>query len=359
VRFGVVIAPKIDDWEIFRDAEDLGFDAAWACDSQMLWSDCYATLALAAANTSRITLGPGVAAAGTRIAPVTAHSIASIAKLAPGRTTLAIGTGHTSMRVMGQKPMKTADFERYVREVRSLLAGEDTQVRYGDRDGYTRFLNQGLAFVNLADPIPILVGANGPRALALAGAMGDGLMTIAATRPEEIRTMLDAVRAGASAAERELPESFEVTSMSNVVVLEPGESVTSDRVARLCDSWVGAAIHFAYELWNVRRDDSVVPPPFRPFWEEYCVHVEAMAEPPDRRHLQIHDGHATFLAAAERKFLTEEAIRAVTIIGSVEEIAEQIRAAEAAGVTELALQSPLATARDVMRDFAERVRPHL
>lgn len=359
MKFGVVIAPKIDDWEIFREAEELGYDVAWACDSQMLWSDCYATLALAAANTSRIALGPGVAAAGTRIAPVTAHSIASIAKLAPGRTQIAVGTGHTSMRVMGQKPMKQKDFQQYLGDLRSLLAGEDTEVPYAGNPGWTRFLNRDHGFVDLEHPIPIVVGANGPRALALAGALGDGLMTIAATRPDEVRAMVDRVRDGAQAADRVLPDDFTVTSMSNVIVLQPGEPVTSDRVVAMTDSWVGAAIHFAYELWQIGHDEAVVPPPFLPFWEEYCAYVEGMETPADRRYLEIHDGHATWLPAAERRFLTEDAIRAVAIVGSVEEVVEQIKEAEAAGVTELALQSPLATARDVMREFAEKVRPVL
>ncbi|MTD55540.1 LLM class flavin-dependent oxidoreductase [Amycolatopsis pithecellobii] len=359
MRFGVVIAPKIDDWGIFKYAEDLGYDVAWACDSQMLWSDCYATLALAAANTSRISLGPGVAAAGTRIAPVTAHSIASISKLAPGRTVLGIGTGHTSMRVMGQKPMKAKDFEEYVRVLRALLSGEETEVSHAGRRGYTRFLNREHGFVDLAHPIPIIVGANGPQALAIAGAVGDGLLTIGTTRPDDVQATLSAVRSGAAAAGRALPDGYPVTTMTNVVVLQPGEPVTSDRVAALTDSWVGAALHFAYEMWRIRQDDAMVPPPFHSFWAEYCSYVDSMETPLDRRHLQIHDGHATFLPPAERRFLTEDAIRAVTIIGSVEEIAEQVKAAESAGVTELAIQSPLATARDVMRDFAEKVRPCL
>ncbi|MEK6438594.1 hypothetical protein [Pseudonocardia sp. T1-2H] len=84
-----------------------------------------------------------------------------------------------------------------------------------------------------------------------------------------------------------------------------------------------------------------------------------METPEDRRYLELHDGHATWLPAAERRFLTEDAVRAVTIVGTVDEVVEQIREAEQAGVTELALQSPLATARDVMREFAERVRPAL
>jgi alkanesulfonate monooxygenase SsuD/methylene tetrahydromethanopterin reductase-like flavin-dependent oxidoreductase (luciferase family) len=359
MRFGVVIAPKIDDWEIFKFAEDLGYDVAWACDSQMLWSDCYATLALAAANTSQIALGPGVAAAGTRIAPVTAHSIASISKLAPGRTVIAVGTGHTSMRVMGQKPMKMSAFEQYVRDLRSLLSGADTEVSYAGHPGYTRFLNRDQGFVDLESRIPIIVGANGPRALALAGSLGDGLMTIATTRAEDVQATLAAVQAGASESGRVLPEGFTFTSMTNVVVLEPGEPVTSERVASLTDSWVGAAIHFTYELWSVRHDEALVPPPFRPFWEEYCSYVDKMATPLDRRYLQVHDGHATFLPPAERRFLTEDAIRAVAIIGSVDEIVEQVKAAEAAGVSEFAIQSPLATAREVMREFAEKVRPCL
>src|SRR5712692_5105888 len=110
MQFSIMIATKIDDWQLIKYAEDLGYDSAWVPDSQMIWSDCYATMALAAVNTRRIRIGTGVAIAGTRIAPVTAHSIASINQLAPGRIFLGIGTGHTAMRVMVQSPMPIAEF---------------------------------------------------------------------------------------------------------------------------------------------------------------------------------------------------------------------------------------------------------
>ncbi|MBT5895378.1 MAG: LLM class flavin-dependent oxidoreductase, partial [Rhodospirillaceae bacterium] len=100
MKFGGMVATKIDDWQIFPYLEDLGYDCGWIPDSQMIWSDCYATMALAAQNTSTLRLGTGVAIAGTRLAPVTAHSIASINRIAPGRIFLGIGTGHTAMRVM-------------------------------------------------------------------------------------------------------------------------------------------------------------------------------------------------------------------------------------------------------------------
>ena len=124
MKFGGMVVTKIDDWQIFPYLEDLGYDAGWVPDSQMIWSDCYATMALAAQNTTKLHLGTGVAIAGTRLAPVTAHSIASINKLAPGRVFLGIGTGHTAMRVMGQNPMQPTAFRNYLRVVRGLLAGE-------------------------------------------------------------------------------------------------------------------------------------------------------------------------------------------------------------------------------------------
>ena len=94
MKFAVTIDPHVSRWDLVRYAEELGYDRAWVPDSQMIWSDCYATLALVAANTKRIQIGTGVAITGTRIAPVTAHSIATINQIAPGRVFLGIGTGH-------------------------------------------------------------------------------------------------------------------------------------------------------------------------------------------------------------------------------------------------------------------------
>src|SRR5215467_13544396 len=135
MEFGIGIDTHVAKWDLARYAEELGYDRAWVPDSQMIWSDCYATLALAAANTRRIKLGTGVAIAGTRIAPITAHSIATINRLAPGRSFLGIGTGHTAMRVMGQNPMPIGEFREYLRVERELLAGK--AVEYTWR-GHTR-----------------------------------------------------------------------------------------------------------------------------------------------------------------------------------------------------------------------------
>ena len=72
---GICVGAQISDIDYIAMAEELGYESAWIADSQMIWSDVYATLALAASRTSRIKLGTGVAVAGTRIAPVTASAI--------------------------------------------------------------------------------------------------------------------------------------------------------------------------------------------------------------------------------------------------------------------------------------------
>ena len=93
--YGIGIPSYIDAWREVRAAEDAGFTHAWFYDSQLIYSDVYATMALAAQNTSRIKLGTLVAIPSNRIAPVTASAIATINKLAPGRVILAMGTGYT------------------------------------------------------------------------------------------------------------------------------------------------------------------------------------------------------------------------------------------------------------------------
>ena len=69
----------------------------------MIYSDVYATMALAAHHTNRIKIATGVAVAATRIA-VIAHSIATIAQLA-GRVELGLGNGNTARLTMGVPPV--------------------------------------------------------------------------------------------------------------------------------------------------------------------------------------------------------------------------------------------------------------
>ena len=126
MQFGICVMADID-------AESLGYDSVWVTDSQMIFSDCYAVLALAARQTRRIRLGPGTAICGTRIPPVHVAAMATLNRLAPGRVHLGIGTGNTAMRTMGQRPMRIAEYDEYLRVLAALLRGETVDYRYHDR----------------------------------------------------------------------------------------------------------------------------------------------------------------------------------------------------------------------------------
>ncbi|MGH7933011.1 MAG: LLM class flavin-dependent oxidoreductase, partial [Candidatus Binataceae bacterium] len=222
MEFGICVDTHIDKWDLIRYAEELGYERAWVPDSQMIWSDCYAVMALAAQATRRIKIGTGVAIPGTRLAPVTAHSIATINQLAPGRVFLGIGTGHTAMRVMGQDPMPLKQFREYLRVVRALLHGEAVEYTYHGRTREIQFLHLDRHFINLDNPIPIHIAANGPKACAAVGIYGDGWIT-AGGSPAETSARMAMIEAGAKKAGRELPKDFPTTELISGCVLRPGE----------------------------------------------------------------------------------------------------------------------------------------
>jgi alkanesulfonate monooxygenase SsuD/methylene tetrahydromethanopterin reductase-like flavin-dependent oxidoreductase (luciferase family) len=356
VKFGAMVATKIDDWQLLQYAESLGYDHGWVPDSQMIWSDCYAVLALAAWHTSRIRLGTGVAIAGTRSAPVTAHSIASINRIAPGRVFLGIGTGHTAMRVMGLDPVRPREFREYLRVVRGLLRGEE--VEYTDR-GQTRairFLHRELGFVDVAHEIPIFVAANGPQALRIAGELGDGRISAGAEAPARVAESLGAIRAGAERVGRTLPSSYHTAALTYSCVLRRGETFESERVIEECGSMVAASLHFWWELYQQSRSDAFIPDAARDVWEQYLKWVDSMPTPREKRYQQIHEGHCTYLVPEERRFVTPATIRASGgLVGEPDQIVEQLRALERAGLREVTLLPPMAGARAILKDFAEQV----
>ena len=357
MKFSAHIQTRIGDWQVIKDLEDLGYDAAWVPDTQMMWSDCYATMAAAAINTSKIRIGTGVAIPGTRIAPTTAHSIASINQLAPGRVFLGIGTGHTAMRVMGQDPMGIRDFREYLRVVRGLLNGEPVDYTYNGKTTELVWQNHGDKFRNIEDPIPIYVAGNGPLALKTAGMYGDGLVSLFNEQKDVLEYHLGMVKKGADNIDRALPDDFHTTTLTNAVVLKPGETLTSERVIDRAASWVAVSIHFVYEIWRYTKDDAVVPDHMKNIWEEYSDHVESFDLPKEKWHQVLHEGHCSYCPPEERRFVTPELIENTTIVGGPSEIAEKIRQAEAGGLSEVSLLPSLEHIRETATDFAKEVFP--
>jgi alkanesulfonate monooxygenase SsuD/methylene tetrahydromethanopterin reductase-like flavin-dependent oxidoreductase (luciferase family) len=357
MKFGIMFDTHVDKWELIHFAEELGFHRAWVPDSQMIWSDCYATLALAAANTERILLGTGITVPATRIAPVTAQAIGSINQLAPGRVFLGMGTGNTAMRLLGHPSAPPGELREYIRVVRALLDGEAVDFTFRGKTEEIQFMHRDRHYINLDHRIPIYVAANGPKALRLAGEAADGWITGGGFDEESIARELAQVRGAAAERKRELPDDFIRCCTISACILHPGETLRDQRVIDQTGSMVTVNLHHVYEFWEQNgRDDHMIPPFFADLWEDFSKLVASL--PTKSRFRYLHDGHATFLREEERRFVTPEAIRGSCIVGEPDEVVEQVRGLERAGINEVALLPPADHQRDVYRDIAEHVMPH-
>lgn len=346
---GVCVASHIGDVDYVVRAEQLGYSHAWLADSQMLWSDCYATLALAAYRTSRIQLGTGVAVSGTRPAPVNAAGIATINALAPGRTFFGIGAGNTAMRVMGQPPQRIREFDRYLDTLAPLLKGEEAMMgpltAGASGEAPVRHIMADKGFVNFADPIPLYVSGFGPRSLQLAGKHGDGAVLALPPNQAVMGQLWHHIESGAAAAARTIDrERFYTTALTTMVVLDEGEAVDSPRVKAECGAMAMAAVHYAYDQW--RNFGHQPPGVYREIWQDYCRLLAAYPE--ERRHQRIHAGHNCWVVAEEERFLTRQVLEASSMIGTRAALLSRLRDLRAAGLHQVMILPSFATRYDVL-----------
>ncbi len=350
------VAADVGDIDYAVLAEQLGYASLWVADSQMLWSDCYATLALIAARTERIRIGTGVAVAGSRPAAVTAAAHATINRIAPGRVFCGIGTGNTAMRIMGHRPITIAEFDDHLATLRSLLDGEEADVTWRGVTSPARHLMPDTGFVAFQPRIPMYVSAFGPRALALAARHGDGLITSVPPQPAAVRALRRRLAETAEAAGRPLDRiTFPVASLTTMVVLEPGEALTSDRVRRDAGAFAISSLHYVYEQW--RQYGRRPPPHVASVWDDYCALLDEV--PAERLHLRIHEGHNCWVIPEEERFVTAELLDATCLIGTAEQLATRLAELDDAGLDQVVLLPPLEAKERVLRSVAEHVRPLL
>ena len=351
--FGIVTA-KVDEIGYITHAENLGYTHCWVTDSQMIRSNCWAVLALAAQQTRSMRLGTGVNVPGLRLAPVAANGIATINRLAPGRCFISLGTGHTAMRMLGQKPMRLKPFRDYVEVVRALLNGKEVDYILNGETHPIRFQMREHHFIDLEHPIKLYVAGFGPKAQALAGELGDGMVS-GLPRGGTIPSMLTNARRGAERAGRTLGADFYVAAMVTLLLLQPGESLTSERSIAACGAAVITGLHY---LVARHLETGEEPPEYaRPIWKGYLDWLKEV--PPEVRHQRLHHSHYSFIDPQEARFITPELIKATCLTGTPEALTEQIYALEEQGLNQIMLYPPLNQQYRVIEDFADRVMSRL
>ncbi|MCP5040168.1 MAG: LLM class flavin-dependent oxidoreductase [bacterium] len=354
MQLGVCVASHVGDIDYVVRAEALGYSHAWLADSQMIWSDCYATLALAAQATKTIQLGTGVAVSGTRPPAVNAAGIATINALAPGRTFMGVGAGNTAMRIMGEPPQRIAAFDRDLESLRPLLRGEEARVRVHGQERPIRHGMPDRGFVNFEDPIPLYVSGFGPRSLALAGRHGDGAVLAMPPHPNVMEHYWKAIEAGAKEAGRAIDRSaFFTCALTTISVLDEGETADSPRIRAECGAFAMATVHFAYDQW--RQFGHAPPVLLSEIWDDYCAMLKDV--PDDRLHQRIHAGHNCWVIPEEERFVTREIIESTCVVGTADEVVARLLAFEQAGLDQVMILPAFEPRYNVLERVAADVLP--
>ena len=120
-QIGLVFTPRSPAQIVstVQAMEERGFTLAGMLDTHSRSMDVYVALAIAAASSSRIRLGPCVTNPTTRDISVSAAAIASINLLAPSRTYLGLSKGFSGTAAVGVTTSKTSSLLKIVPQMRS------------------------------------------------------------------------------------------------------------------------------------------------------------------------------------------------------------------------------------------------
>jgi probable F420-dependent oxidoreductase len=304
LSFGVTVLPDPPYTrlvELFRLAEESGFDIGWTYDSHVLWQEGFSLLAVAARETRRIKLGHCVANPGTREPTVVASGYATLHDISDGRMVCGIGRGDSARRVIGQKPVKVAEFEAACTMIRGLMNGRPVQ--WNDTEIQLKWVRPELP------EIPLYVAGYGPKVLSIAGRVSDGVV-IQLADPDIVEWTMSLARRAAEEAGRD-PEALEP------IVCAP--CVVSDDLAAAREQvrWFPAMVsNHVFDLLSKYSKEELPAP--------LVAYVE-------KREFYDYSEHSR-LGAKHGAFVDDETCDRFCILGTAEDHVEKLRRLEEIGV---------------------------
>jgi F420-dependent oxidoreductase-like protein len=237
--------PPAGALEQIQEAERLGFDSVWTAEAY--GSDALTPLAWWGSSTSTIGLGTSICQISARTPAAAAMAAMTMDHLSGGRFRL--GLGASGPQVVegwyGQPyPKPLARTREYVEVIRAILArekpvefhGEHYQLPYPGGAGLGKPLKSTVH--PLRSDLPIYLGAEGPKNIAMTAEIADGWLPLFFA-PREDAFYRDALAEGfARPGARRTPDDFDVAAVVPVV---PGDDVEAcaDRVRPMLALYVG------------------------------------------------------------------------------------------------------------------------
>jgi probable F420-dependent oxidoreductase len=332
LSFGVTVLPDPPYQrflELIKLAEEQGFGYGWTYDSHILWQDSYPLLTMAALETSTMKLGHCVTNPGIREPTVTASAYATLQDISSGRMVMGIGRGDSSRRVVGLQPVKVAEFERSLRMIKDLMNGRPAEWNGKELE---------LTWAKGRPEIPLYVAGYGPRALGVAGRVGDGVI-IQLADPQIIQWIMDTARQAASEAGRD-PDELEC------IVCAP--SHVSDDLAdareqvRWFPAMVSNHVMDLIERYGDRGD--VVPAALTDF-------VKARKFYDYKEHSRVGAKHG--------EFVTDEICDRFCVLGTTDQVAEKLRELESIGVDQFNIYLMTHGQEETLRAYGQEIIPRV
>lgn len=332
LRFGVTVLPDPPSTrfvELFQLAERNGFDHGWTYDSHVLWQESFPLLTLALQATTRMRFGHCVTNPGTREPTVLASGYATLHDISGGRMFMGIGRGDSARRYINQQPVKMAEFEASLRMIKPFMNGEP--VTWNGKELQLKWVRPELP------PIEMYVAGYGPKALAVAGRIGDGVV-IQLADPDIIQWIMATARAAAVEAGRD-PAALKciVCAPSHIGPIEEAREQTK---------WFPAMVsnHVMDLVERYGTDGSVVP-------KSLTDYVAA-------RKFYDYNDHSR-VGAAHGEFVTDAIADRFSVLGSVDQVLEKLRHLESIGVDEFNIYLMTEGQDAILNAYGEHVIPQL
>jgi probable F420-dependent oxidoreductase len=244
---------------------------------------------------------------GTREPTVLASAYATLHDISGGRMVMGIGRGDSSRRVVGLKPVRVAEFERRLRMMKDLMNGRP--VEWNEKELKLEWVRDELP------EIPMHVAGYGPKALAVAGRVGDGVI-IQLADPHIIQWIMETARTAAQEEGRD-PDALQC------IVCAP--SVISDDIAAARDQvrWFPAMVsNHVMDLVERYGFESEIP--------------AALTDYVKARKFYDYKDHSR-VGAKHGEFVTDEICDRFCVLGTPDQAVEKLKELESIGVDQFDL----------------------
>ena len=329
MKFGVSLVPHNlnETATSARLAEDLGFDYVGIPDSQSLWKELYMSLGVVAGATNKVGIGPTVTNALTRHPAVAASAIATLNEMSGGRAYFGIGSGDSAILNLGLRPARLKELQEYIEAIRTILSGGPCD--YKGRSIHVQWSE---------NPVPIIMSAEGPKTLNLAGRIADAVIVHSGLSKDVLADTIARIREGERAAGR-TEGTAKVWAFAKCNVADRREDAIDEIKMALAASG-HHAFRFTLEGKNVPDE-----------LQESVMALQGEYVP--AQHEQL--GETRNAVLSDELGLTEFLADRFAVVGTPEECLEKVRSIQDTGVDNLLILAISSDSDNIIRRFGEEV----